>query len=637
MNDSSAFGIPPRDAELEALIGELLDLRAEMVAAVAEAAPVLASVHPTHRASARNLLHYLAFRSRDRRSLQSRLNALGLSSFGAAESHVLGAVDAVLHALHALAGMPDPHAPAEADGDPSAGHRTLADNTDALFGPAPGGRTARIMVTVPRGGAEDHALVHDLLKQGMDCLRINCARDDAAAWEAMIGHVRTAERSLQRPCRILMDLSGPKLRTAPLHSESAVLRVRPRRDAFGNVRAPARVWLTAVEQPVAPPSPSEGNLQVAGEWLARLQVGDRVGLVDARGSKRSWKIVDVAEEGCWAEARKTTYLVPETVLRHTSPSYSGMVADTPVSGLPSRDAWLPIATGDTLLLTRDQKPGRPAKVDDSGRVLVPACIGCTLPEVFDDVQPGESVWFDDGVIGGVIERVEASRLVIRVTRTPAGGARLRSDRGINLPDSQLRLAALTDKDLQDLAFAVRHADMVALSFVNRPGDVELLLQHMARLGPRQPAVVVKIETRRALESLPAILLAAMRAPCCGVILARGDLAVECGFERLAKAQEDILSLCEAAHLPVIWATQVLQSLTSQGQPSRPEVTDASAAARAECVLLNRGRHVVPAVQMLDHILQQMQERQRKNQPLLPALHWLPAAAARDGEESPPRV
>ncbi len=148
----------------------------------------------------------------------------------------------------------------------------------------------------------------------------------------------------------------------------------------------------------------------------------------------------------------------------------------------------------------------------------------------------------------------------------ARGAKLVADKGINLPDSHLHLAAMTDKDRADLAFVANHADMVALSFVNTVEDVRALQELLAPLGDRQPAIVLKIETKRGFENLPAMLLEAMKAPRCGVMIARGDLAVECGFERLAEVQEEILWLCEAAHVPVIWATQVLESLAKDGLP-----------------------------------------------------------------------
>ena len=202
-----------------------------------------------------------------------------------------------------------------------------------------------------------------------------------------------------------------------------------------------------------------------------------------------------------------------------------------------------------------------------------------------------------------------------------------SGQTLNLPESDLRLAALTARDLEDLSFVARHADVVELSFANSARDVELLQQHLARLGSRQPAVVLKIETRRGFENLPSMLLTAMRAPCCGVMIARGDLAVECGFERLAEVQEEILWICEAAHVPVIWATQVPETLAKQGMPSRAEITDAAMGHRAECVMLNKRPHMVSAVRVLDDILRRMQAHQAKKRAMLRELslaHTLPA-------------
>jgi len=280
-------------------------------------------------------------------------------------------------------------------------------------------------------------------------------------------------------------------------------------------------------------------------------------------------------------------------------------------------------------VTRDLEPGRPATRDSSGQILTPAQIGCTIPEVFDDVEPGESIWFDDGKIGGLVEKVEAARVLVRITRTRLSGARLRGDKGINLPESTLRLSALTPKDLEDLGFVAQHADVVELSFANSASDVEQLQRHLARLGGRPPAIVLKIETRRGFDNLPDMLLTAMRSPSCGVMIARGDLAVECGFERLAEVQEEILWISEAAHVPVIWATQVLETLAKEGLPSRAEVTDAAMGDRAECVMLNKGPHVLHAVRALDDILRRMQSHQAKKRSMLRELrlaHTLPMRA-----------
>ena len=97
------------------------------------------------------------------------------------------------------------------------------------------------MVTMPSAAATDYTLIHTLLRQGMDCMRINCAHDDEDAWQRMIEHLRRAEQALGRSCRVVMDLGGPKLRTGEIEAGPAVLHVRPRRDVFGRVVAPARL------------------------------------------------------------------------------------------------------------------------------------------------------------------------------------------------------------------------------------------------------------------------------------------------------------------------------------------------------------------------------------------------------------
>jgi pyruvate kinase len=102
----------------------------------------------------------------------------------------------------------------------------------------------------------------------------------------------------------------------------------------------------------------------------------------------------------------------------------------------------------------------------------------------------------------------------------------------------------------------------------------------------------------------------------GVMVARGDLTVECGFERLPEVQEEILCVCDAAYVPVIWATQVLDQMARTGQPSRAEISDAAMASRAERVMPNKGPHIVQAVEALDDILRRMSTRQRKMVALL---------------------
>jgi pyruvate kinase len=188
-------------------------------------------------------------------------------------------------------------------------------------------------------------------------------------------------------------------------------------------------------------------------------------------------------------------------------------------------------------------------------------------------------------------------------------------KGINLPDTRLDIASLTDQDREHLGFLVQHVDMVGLSYARSPDDVRLLQDEMQRLGAGQLGTVLKIETRQAFEQLPSLLLASLRSPPVGVMVARGDLATEVGFERLAEVQEEILWLCEAAHIPVIWATQVLENLAQRGLPSRAEVSDAAMSGRAECVMLNKGPYIVEAVRFLSGVLDRMQDHQLKKRPI----------------------
>lgn len=621
-------------ADVDRILHELAAIRKELTADESRSAALLDRVHPNHRASSHNLVHYLALRRRDLRPLQLRLARLGLSSLGRAEAHVLASVDAVLDVLHHLTGRPrQTTAPQTTAVGFGSGERLLAVHTEALFGPMPPGRGVRIMVTMPGEAAGDDGLIHALLQRGMDCMRINCAHDDAAAWARMIENLRRAEQPLGRPCRVAMDLAGPKLRTGPLEPGPAVVRIRPRRDVLGRVTAPARLWLTAETAPRPSPSPADACLPVPNAWLARLRPGDRVTFTDARNSKRTLLAVDVTEDGCWMEATKTCYFIPGTVLRHEG---GGDDHEAIVGDLAPTENAIALQQGDLLILTRNLKPGRPATRDSAGQVLTPAQIGCSIPEVFDSVRSGESIWFDDGKIGGVVEKVEAERVLIRITRTRLRGEKLRVDKGINLPESDLRLPALTAKDLKDLTFVAQHADVVELSFANCADDVESLQKNLARLGGRSPAIVLKIETRRGFDNLPSMLLAAMQSPCCGVMIARGDLAVECGFERLSEVQEEILWVCEAAHVPVIWATQVLETLAREGMPSRTEITDAAMGDRAECVMLNKGPHVLSAVGVLDEILRRMQNHQSKKRATLRELRlahtlWTEPNAAADSE------
>jgi pyruvate kinase len=289
------------------------------------------------------------------------------------------------------------------------------------------------------------------------------------------------------------------------------------------------------------------------------------------------------------------------------------IAETTIGPLPALENPIRLRVGDLLHVTRNNVCGENATRDGT---LRPAHIACLESRVFAEVRIGERVFFDDGKIAGLIVQVGPEDFTVQVTHADRDGSKLVADKGINLPDSQFTFSALQEKDLRDLEFVAAHADLVGLSFVQRPDEVESVRAELARRGHGDLGIIIKIETRRAFEQLPQLLLAALHHMPAGVMVARGDLGVEMGFERLAEVQEEILWLCEAAHLPVIWATQVLETMVKKGVPTRAEVTDAAMSVRAECVMLNKGPHLAEAVRFLSHVLQRMHDHQEKKNAML---------------------
>lgn len=610
--------------QLEKLAEELQVVRLDLLELETSCAAIAAGLRSSYRQSGINLLHYLALRRRDIRPLQEKLAALGLSSLGRAEAHVLASVDAVLRILYTLAGAGNQDK-AQSPVDFIDGKLLLEQHTEALLGPKPGSRGVRIMVTMPSEAADDYLLVRELLASGMDCMRINCAHDDPMAWGRMVENLRRAKRELGKKCRILMDLAGPKLRTGPIEAESRVVKWRPKRDRFGRVLEPARIWLRPEGGIEPPDAAADAVLVFPADWLAELRAGDSLEFVDTRGASRTIVIVGEVGPCRWGESEKTAYVTSGIPMHRVRSGHHGKrrsaKTTAKVEELRQADSYIVLKRGDLLVLTRDLRPGRKAQHDVHGKLLSPATIGCTLPEVFAAAKPGERIWLDDGKIGGIIRSADGEQLQVEITQARPQGEKLRGEKGINLPDSKLRISCLTAKDLEDLGFIVKHAHMVGMSFVQEVEDVHNLQSQLAAVGAANLGVVLKIETRRGFEMLPDLLLAAMRSHAAGVMIARGDLAVECGYERLAEVQEEILWLCEAAHVPVVWATQVLETFAQSGLPSRAEITDAAMGERAECVMLNKGPHIIEAIRVLDNILQRMEAHQTKKSPMLRQLRW----------------
>jgi pyruvate kinase len=371
-------------------------------------------------------------------------------------------------------------------GNAAAGTELLQKRATALFGRKTDNSIPHLMVTFESGMADDYAAVKGLLKAGMNIARINCAHDSMEDWSGMIQNVQRASKATGLPCKIYLDLAGPKIRTMLL----------------GKGRLKGRMKLREQEQ----------------------------------------------------------FILAET---------------------------------DALY-------------DKKEKVL-----GCTLPGVVKDLQKGDRVLFDDGLFEAVVETTSDHMALLSATRVSAAKPYLKPEKGINFPDTELTVRCMTDYDKSVVPFALQHADMLGFSFVRSAADVAELQELLREGNGKKMPIVLKIETFEAVQNLPALLLQGMAEPLFGVMIARGDLAVEIGFERLSEIQEEILWLCEAAHVPVIWATQVLETLNKSGIATRSEVTDAARSTQAECVMLNKGKHLLLVLATLKDILHRSGGHQSK--------------------------
>jgi len=571
----------------------------------------LNDVHPIYTKSARNLIHYDKFRELDFRKVQKKLHNLGLTHFASAEEHILSSLIKTRFILYKLIDA-EPPTTIKAGLSIKKSKRLTTKNTKELLGFRSKGRRVRIMVTQPTESAYDYQLVLDMVKNGMNCARINCAHDNEDIWLKIINNINKASNALGRKVKIAMDLGGPKIRTGPIAEGPEIRKFTPRRNEKGLLVYPAIIQLVPEINLNSPLN----AVPIPQEWLDNLKVNDTIRLVDTRGKQRKLKIASISPAGVEAYCGKTVYIESGQRIVHENED----MPDTFVGKLPPIAQYLLLRVGDEIVITKKNQLGQPAILDEDGNTLTNAIVSCQVPEIFDYVKPGEVILFNDGKIEGFIKEATPDKLHVTITRAKEAGSKLRAEKGINFPETHLAVNSLTDKDKKDLAFVVKHADIVNFSFVNSIQDVQDLLDELTELKALEDInVILKIETRSAFANLKEILLTAMRSKYIGVMIARGDLAVEAGWDDIGRIQEEILLMCNAAHVPVIWATQVLENLSKKGLPSRAEITDVVNSLQADCVMLNKGPYINDTLKLLNKILGKMEDYQEKNESMLPKL------------------
>jgi len=452
---------------------QLSELERKMVQTISDRNLLIEELHPRQQMAAKNLLHYLALRREDIRGLQDQLHTYGLSSLASSESHIHSQLQAIVQRLGTT------YTNEELDNCNYQNSRfDVKQKALSLFGEKNDPGIPYIMVTFDSSFADNYGQIKNLLQNGMNIARINCAHDDEKMWAKMVHLVRKACHQTGLKCKIYMDLAGPKIRTKLL---------------------------------------TKGRKK----GKVKVQEGQLVWLAERANNSNEEDIV----------------------------------------------------------------------------------ISCTEKGIIPQLKKGEKVLFDDGMIRGNIEIVEDERVGVRILRISSDKPRIREKKGINFPESTLTISPLTESDEDNLPFICEYADLLGFSFVRNASDIVLLQHKLKRITEQPPKLIIKIEALESVRNLPSLLLEGMRKESFGVMIARGDLAVEIGFERMSEVQEEILWICEAAHAPVIWATQVLETLNKSGMATRSEITDAAHAVMAECVMINKGPHTIEVIETLRDILQ----------------------------------
>jgi pyruvate kinase len=620
---------PAATAHAPELLARVQELRVQVAATQAR---LLAGWRPGLElrgflASAANLAAYIALRRHDLCTLERRLAAVGLAALGRPAGHVMATLDAVTQALMLMQGQPvRPGDMARAARSMARDRTLLYRNTNRLLGMPPGSRWTRFMVTAPRAAGADHGFVRALLERGVDCVRIDCARGDKALWRDIVGNVRQAEKEFGRSCKVLVDLAGPRLRTGPVEAGPAVLRVKLPCDRFGDPLQPVELVLDGSGQAGAEATVDTtgrrrpARLAVDRKWLAKLEPGDRVLLRDLKGRKRSLAVeARLTEHEVVTVCSDDACIARGTELEH-EPRGRRKGGKTRTGPLLAPAVEIEVQPGTALLLTREGVPGGPERRDKRGRVVEPAHIACTEPAVFRFLEAGHTLWIDHGRIGGLVERVDKHGARLRITRARPEGERIAADQSIHLPDARVDLPALCERDLVPLDFACKHADLVG-TWVRGTEDVDRLADALRERGARHLGVVAWIETRQAVLNLPDIMAHCAGRHPFGVVIARSDLAVELGCEQLPAVEQQILRLCEAAHVPVLWSTRLLETLVRRDLPFRTEIVDAAIAERAECVLLKEGPYILQALAQLGPLLTRTQAPLLEDSARSRAVQW----------------
>ncbi|MFD2443907.1 pyruvate kinase [Bacillus sp. CGMCC 1.16607] len=545
-----------------------------------------------------NLIAYLSIKKKNTQGFRQDLLDSGFSSLEHSKSHILYSMKKILTHLGVKKLKPTPLTAIT----PQESRSLINKRSENLFGKKNEQLQSTIMVTLDSENATQEEAVKDLLINGMNIARINCAHDHKEIWKKMIITLRQAEKSLQEQgnysnqrCKVFMDMAGPKIRVGKLLHEYQPLKIFV--DSYRKTVHKTNIYLDSqAEQTIKYKNKLEQSYVLAVKdqsILEQLRVADELIFTDSKKRERKMKVVEVISPTCVkVELNKTAYVDEGTILL-----YGNLKIE--VHSFIPEPVEIFVIKGDILRLYLDpEKLGHPASLNE------PAGVPVSIAKAFKNVRISDRIFIDDGKIAGRVKEVNKEFIDIEILSPIVEKAKVREDKGLNLPDSllSLNLPAITNQDLLDLPFILNNADILGLSFVHSPLDLVKLRYELGRYSSHNIAVIAKIETKDSIHHLARIILEGLKFKAFGIMIARGDLTVEVGPENLAFVQNEILAICSAAHVPVILATGVLERLTKKGVPTRSELTDAAYGKIADCVMLNKGKFINDSLKMLSILL-----------------------------------
>jgi pyruvate kinase len=556
-----------------------------------------------------NMHRYLRLRQKDNIDLQDELTKMGLSSLGRSQAHIVRSLDLIVELLSKCQNMEyekndDILTIDEAE--------ALMAKRAAMFGGEPKTKKraeTKIMLTLPSEAAKTPSMIEEFANAGVGIFRINTAHDTSLEWGIMAAKIAELNQNFhpQNKLKIYVDLAGPKIRTGKIRKVKAELKLEPQNKVYLTQQTDENSF---IKVPLG-----AYNLEVECDFYKQAKKEKELTVYTWNEKPKKLKVLSCEKGFIVCELSKKTKINEQSVvcIEKKKKRYESAILN-----LPEITEEIRLFEGDLLFLSLDEIEGHSKITNETGRQVEPAAIFCTQKEFVKDAKENDKVFIDDGKIGLLVLEKKSDGLLCEVIQAKLKGETLKEEKGINFPDSKTLVDAITKEDEKNLECVVEFADILGVSFAQSDRDIIALKDILKAKDKEHIAIVAKIETKLAVKNLPSILEALMYHEFSAIMLARGDLAIEVEFENMSYLQEEILDLCEAAHTPVIFATQVLENQMKNNLPSRAEITDAAFAQRADCVMLNKGPFALNTIKKLEFILARMHTIFKKNRLLLGA-------------------